>query len=167
MSILGDDNKGLGMDSRLSALADTKNGPWAQISEDFDLFWIFLGSGTRLNRFPWPVWLQIDQISSDFVGFLSVSWHFPIFGIFWLGIQDPGFRILDPGSWILDPGSWILDQGPSKKYKKLENVTKRTNIQRNRTKFCQFGARRVRGTCLEGSRTQKKSKKGQILGFWG
>ena len=55
----------------------------------------------------------------------------------------------------------------SKKYKKLENVTKRTNIQRNRTKFGQFGARRVRGTCLEGSRTQKKSKKGQILGFWG
>ena len=74
---------------------------------------------------------------------------------------------MNPGSRIQDPGSWILDPGPSKKYKKLENVTKWTNIQRNRTKFGQFGARRVRGTCLEGSRTPKKFKKGQILGFWG
>ena len=47
----------------------------------------------------------------------------------------------------------------------MENATKRTKIQRNWTKNCQFGARRVRGTFLEGSRTQKKSKKGQILGF--
>merc|ERR1712185_603684 len=41
-------------------------------------------------------------------------------------------------SWIQDPGARILDQGPSKKYKELENVTKRTNIQRNRMKFGQF-----------------------------
>ena len=38
-------------------------------------------------------------------------------------------------------------------------VTKRTNIQRNRTKIGQFGARRVRGTCLEGSRTPTNPKK--------
>ena len=52
-----------------------------------------------------------------------------------------------------------------KKYKNWKMVTKRTNIQRNRTKIGQFGARRVRGTCLEGSRTQKKSKKVKFLDF--
>ena len=53
----------------------------------------------------------------------------------------------------------------AKKIQKLENVTKQTKIKQNRTKIGQFGARRVRGTCLEGSRTKKKSKKCQILGF--
>ena len=60
---------------------------------------------------------------------------------------------------------WEIHKNSFKKIQKLENATKRTKIQRNRTKIGQFGARRVRGTCLEGSRTQKKSKKGPNLGF--